>query len=168
MDYQKQLNDWFSKFDQRMEVGVPNIVAETSVEFFRERFKSEEWDKVPWPNLEPKYAAKKTRGKGRILTRSGILQASIRPAEVNPQRVVISAGNRKAPYARVHNEGLRVKGIAKVKSYTNRNFMGKGKPQKIKAHTRNYDIQHKRRQFMGHSKYLNQAIIERLTKAFNS
>lgn len=167
MSYEKKLNDWFSRFEHRMQSGVPNIVAETAVEFFRERFTKEEWDKKPWPALSPDYAKKKTRGKGRILTRTGMLQASIRPAVVKPGRVVISAGSSKVPYARPHNEGLRIKGIAKVRSYTNRNFMGKGKPVKIKAHTRSYDLQFKRRQFMGHSKYLNQAIIDRLTKAFN-
>lgn len=167
MNYQKKLNDWFSKFEHSMEVGVPNVVAETATEFFKERFHKEEWDRKPWPALNPEYAKNKTRGKGRILTRTGMLQASIRPAEVSAVRVVISAGNSKVPYARVHNEGLRIKGVAKVRAYTNGNFMGKGKPKKIKAHTRNYDLQFKRRQFMGHSKYLNQAIIDRLTKAFN-
>lgn len=167
MSYQQKLNDWFAKFDHRMEVGVPNIVAETATEFFKERFKTEEWDKKPWPALSPAYSAAKTRGAGRILTRTGMLQASIRPSEVGRARVVISAGNSKVLYAKVHNEGLTIKGVAKVQAYTNRNFMGKGEPKKIKAHTRNYHIQFKRRQFMGHSKYLNKAIIERLTKAYN-
>lgn len=167
-DPRQQINEWFDKFDHRMEVGVPEIVAETAVEYFKERFTKENWDNVPWPALSPGYAKKKTRGKGRILTRSGALMASVRPAVVTPQRVSISAGSSKVPYARVHNEGLHIKGVAKVRSYTNRNFMGKGKPKKIAAHTRNYDIQFKRRQFMGHSKYLNQRIIERLTKAFSS
>ena len=167
MNYQKKLNAWFQKFEHSMEVGVPHIVAETATEFFKERFHKEEWDQKPWPALDPKYAASKTRGKGRILTATGNLQASIRPAQVNSERVIISAGSANVRYARAHNEGLRIKGIAKVRGYTNRNFMGKGKPRKIKAHTRNYDMQFKRRQFMGHSKYLNRAIIRRLTKAFN-
>lgn len=168
MDYQKQINDWFSKFEHRMETGVPNIVAETASEFFKERFRTQEWDKQPWPALNPDYAKKKTRGKNRILTRTGQLQASIRPAEVTASKVVISAGNSKVPYARAHNEGMRIKGVAKVKSYTNSNFMGKGKPKKIQAHTRNYNIQFKERRFMGPSKFLNQVIIERLTKFYNS
>ncbi len=167
MSYQQKLNDWFTKFEYRMEVGLPNIVAETASEFFKERFNTEEWDKKPWPALDPNYASKKTRGAGRILYRAGLLQASIRPSQVTAGRVVISAGNSKVPYARVHNEGLTIKGVAKVQAYTNRNFMGKGEPKKIKAHTRNYHIQFKRRQFMGHSKYLNQAIIKKLTKDYN-
>lgn len=151
-----------------MEVSVPNIIAETATEFYKSSFTKEAWDNKAWPALSPGYAKNKSRGSGRILTRTGALQASIRPAEVNAERIVISAGSSKVPYARVHNEGLRIKGVAKVKSYTNRNFMGKGKKVQIQAHTRNYDIQFKRRTFMAPSKFANKVIIDRLTKYFNS
>lgn len=167
MDYEKQINNWFSKWEHRFEVGVPQVVAETATEYYKERFKTQEWNSKPWPALSKKYAANKTRGKGRILTRTGALQASIRPSTVTADQVVISAGNSKVPYARVHNEGLRIKGVAKVRGYTNSNFMGKGKKQKIKPHTRNYDIQFPRRQFMGHSRTLNRILKDRLIKAFN-
>ena len=167
MDYQNKLNAWFANFEHRMEDSVPQLVAETATEFFKDRFKTQEWDKKPWPALSPKYASKKTRGKGRILTRTGRLRGSITPTHVNAQRVVISAGSSQVPYARVHNEGMRIKGIARVKGYTNTNFMGKGKRVQIQPHTRNYDIQFKRRQFMGHSKHLNKAIIEELVAEFN-
>lgn len=96
-----------------------------------------------------------------------MLQASIKPAVVSAERVVISAGSPKVKYARAHNEGLRIKGVANVRSYMNSNFMGKKKKVQIPAHTRSFDFKLPRRQFMGHSKYLNQAIMERLTKAFN-
>lgn len=167
MDNQQKLNDWFSKFEHRMEVGVPNIVAETATEFFQDKFKTQEWDKQPWPSLNKKYEARKTRGKGRILTATGKLRNSIAPVQVNAQRVVISAGSAQVPYARVHNEGLRIAGVANVRPYTNTNFMGKGKKVPIKSHSRSYTIQFKRRQFMGPSKYLNQAIIKRLVSAYN-
>ena len=167
MDYQKKLNDWFAKFEHRMESAVPHIVAETATEFFKERFRTEEWDKVPWPNLSPGYAAKKTRGAGRILTRTGMLQASITPATVSAERVIISAGNAKVPYARIHNEGGRIRGIRNVRGYHNSNFMGKKKRVQIQPHTRKVDYYMPQRQFMGYSKYLNQEIITRLTKAFN-
>jgi|TARA_B100000470_G_scaffold221958_1_gene214177 phage gpG-like protein len=168
MNYQKQLNDWFSRFEHRFDAAVPTIVSDTAVEFFKERFNTQEWDGVPWETLNPKYAATKTRGKGRILTRTGDLMNSIRPSEINATRVVISAGNTKAPYARVHNEGLRITGIRNVKSYTNRNFMGKGKRVQIKAHTRTVNYKMPERRFMGNSKYLNQAIINRLTAFYNN
>lgn len=168
MDYKQQLNNWFSKFEHRFDTAVPVIVSETATEFFKERFDKQEWDGVPWEQLNPKYAAKKTRGNGRILTRTGNLQASIRPTQVNAKRVVISAGNAKVPYARIHNEGLRVRGVQNVRGYTNTNFMGKGKRVQIKAHTRNVDYKMPKRQFAGNSKYLNQAIINRLTAFYNN
>lgn len=167
MNYQQKLNDWFSKFEHRLDVRVPDIVAETATEFFQDRFKSQEWDGVPWPALNPKYAAKKTRGKGQILTQTSALRGSITPTQVNSQRVVISAGSSQVPYARVHNEGLRVRGIRNVRSYQNKNFMGKGKQVQIKPHTRKVDYKMKRRQFMGPSPRLNRAVMDTLLKEFN-
>ena len=168
MNSQERLNAWFANFDHRMETAVPNIVAETATEFFQDKFKTEEWDGIPWQPLGTKYAAKKTRGKGSILTKTGQLRNSIRPSEVNAGRVVISAGSTKVPYARVHNEGLRVSGIANVRPYTNSNFMGRGRAVQIKSHTRKFNFQMPRRRYMGPSKFLNEDIIERLTKAFNN
>lgn len=166
MKYEQQINAWFNNFEHRFDSAVPNIIAETAVEFFQDSFKKQAWDGVPWPALSPRYAAKKTRGKGRILTASGILQRSVRPSVVNANRVRISAGNSKAPYARIHNEGLTVKGTAKVRAFTNRNFMGRGKPQKIRAHTRAFNYTMPRRQFMGHSPFLNTILRDRLIKHF--
>ena len=166
-DYRQQINIWFEGFDQRMNEAIPNVIAETATEFFKERFNTEEWDGKPWQALQPKYAAKKGRGRGRIMTASGALQRSIKPSEVKPNRVVISAGNTTVPYARIHNEGLSVKGSAKVRAYTNRNFMGKGQPMKISAHTRNINYTMPQRQFMGNSQFLNNALVDRLTTEFN-
>ena len=168
MNNEQKINAWFAKFEHRFNTAVPTIVAETAVEFYKERFRTEEWDGVPWQPLSPKYASKKTRGKGRILTKSGILMNSIHPSVVNANRVTISAGGSKVPYARIHNEGLKVSGIRNVKTYTNSNFMGKGKPVQIKAHKRTVNYQMPKRQFMGHSPYLNRILMDRLTKAFNS
>jgi phage gpG-like protein len=168
MSAERKLNKWFQEFENRFETAVPNIVAETATEYFKERFTVQDWDGVPWQPLSARYAVKKTRGRGRVLTRSGIMVNSIRPSSVTPQRVTISAGGSKVPYARAHNEGLKMQGIRKVRSYTNKNFMGKGKPVKIKAHTRTVNYQMPKRQFMGHSPLLNKIIMNRLTAAFNS
>lgn len=167
-NYEQQINDWFKTFDERFEKRVPTIVAETATEFYQERFKTQEWDKVPWQPLSPKYAATKTRGSGKILTRSGALQRSIRPTIISQDKVVISAGNSTVPYARIHNEGLRVQGVVKVRSHMNRNFMGKGKAVQIKEHNRTMNYQMPQRKFMGHSPYLNAILIKRLTSIFNN
>jgi len=138
MDRNEQnINNWFENFEYRFDVTVPNIVAETAVEFFQDRFKTQEWDKTPWKALNPKYAAKKTRGKNKVLTASGILMRSIRPSIVKPAIVTITAGNTKVPYAKIHNVGGQIKGAFKVRSFTNSNFMGTGRSLKIKSHTRN-------------------------------
>ena len=167
MTNEDKINNWFKKFEHRLHADVPDIVAYTASTYFKERFKYENWDNVPWKQLNPKYKAKKTRGKERILYASSNLQASIHPSTISPARVTISAGNAKVPYARIHNEGLRVVGNFKVKAYTNTDFMGKGKPRKIKAHTRRVNYKMPKRQFMGHSAFLNAIIKDRLINNFN-
>lgn len=167
MNDKQKINDWFSSFEHRFESAVPNIIAETATEYFKERFTKQEWDGVPWRPLNANYAKRKTRGRGRILTRTGALMNSIRPAEIKPEKVVISAGNSRVPYARAHNEGMSIKGVQSIKGYTNTNFMGTGKKVKIKPHKRTVNFRMPQRQFMGRSKYLNERLITRLTKAFN-
>lgn len=168
MKHEAYINNWFANWQHRFDTSVPYIVAETATEFYKERFKTEEWEGVPWKPLNPKYKASKKRGKDRILYATSNLLQTIKPAEVNQKRVVISAGSTKAPYARVHNEGLRITGDFKVKEYTNTNFFGTGKRQLIKSHTRRVNFKMPKRQFMGHSPILNRIIIDRLTQAFKN
>lgn len=170
MKHETYINNWFAKFNHKFDTRVPNIVAETATSFYKERFEpqNQDWDGVKWKPLSPKYAAKKTRGKGRILYASSNLQASIKPSLVSQRRVVISAGNSKVPYAQIHNEGLRVTGTFQVKEHTKPNFMGKGRRQLIKSHKRNVNYKMPQRQFMGHSAILNNILIDRLTAFFNN
>lgn len=167
MNYEQQINAWFNGFEHRMEKNVPEVVAETAVEFFQNTFKQQAWDGVKWKALSPRYAKIK-RGNGKILVRSSRLLNSIRPSLVQAGRVRISAGNAQVPYARVHNEGQRVNTIAKVKPYTNRNFMGTGRAVKIGAHTRRMQYTMPKRQFMGTSPFLNAEIRHRLINYYNS
>lgn len=170
MKAEQQINAWFNKFGQLFSTDVPRIIAETATEYYKNRFlpQNQDWDKRKWQTPKQPYFANKKRGKGRILFASGKLEESIRPSVVRAERVRISAGSTKAPYARIHNEGLTVKGTAKVRAFTNRNFMGKGKPVKIRQHTRAFNYTMPRRQFMGHSKYLNHEIFTRFKKEFNT
>lgn len=78
---------------------VPNVVAETATEFFKERFQTKEWDGNPWPQT------KRVVRKGSLLVRTSALVNSIRPSLVAFNKVRISAGNEKAPQAKIHNEG---------------------------------------------------------------
>lgn len=159
---------YFDRFDDDFDTIVPTVIAETATEYYKANFADEQWEGVPWQPLNAAYAAKKTKGAGRILVREGVLINSIRPSSVSAERITISAGGPKTPYARAHNEGLRIKGVAKVKGYTNTNHFGRGKAVKIAAHDRNIDFTMPRRQFMGPSKTANQLIRARLLAAFKS
>jgi len=158
MDYSQQINAWFDDFDRTMTRVVPDIIAETAVEYYLENFQREAWNGHPWQPLSPKYAARKRYGRGRILTARANLQRSIRPGEVTPRQVRISAGNAKVPYARVHNEGFY--GRVTVPAYVNPNFMGRGQSVPIKAHTRQMRIP--QRQFIGITRPLNDRIRDRI------
>jgi phage gpG-like protein len=164
----QRINLYFDRFNARFDQLVPNIVAETAVEFYGQRFIEQNWEGAPWQPLSAKYAAKKTKGRGRILTRTAALQRSIRPSTVSANRVTVSAGGRNIPYARVHNEGQQITGVRKVRTYTNTNFMGSGRRVQIPAHTRTVNYRMPQRRFMGPSRTLNKLIRARLIAAFNA
>lgn len=147
-DFDSKLNAFFNKLDDRMQNHFPNMLAETAVESFKENFKTKSFDGVSWkpygnPKREPK--------RGSLMQRSNNLFSSIKPSHVSASLVTISAGSSRVPYARIHNEGLRVSGVRNIGTYTNRNFMGKGKAVQIRAHTRKVDYTMPKRQFMGKS-----------------
>lgn len=126
-----------------------NIIAETSVEYFKDSFKRKAFNGRSW-----KRTVKRT---GSTLIESGNLMNSIRPTEVTDKKVVIAAGNEKVAYARVHNEG----GVQYVKPHhrTGRT----GKRHQVKA----YSYKATKRQFMGQSQELNKLIQERIEKHLN-
>lgn len=166
MNNAEKINAWFARFDKRMNQRVPDIIAETATAYFKERFVKADWDNNPWAPYKNK---KREPKRGTLLKRSpGGLMSTIKPAEVSAGRIVISAGGARAPYARVHNEGLRVRAVQYVRPHTNSNFMGKGKRVQVQAHSRRLDFKMPKRQFMGHSAILNKRIIQRIKQAFNS
>lgn len=168
MKHEDQINNWFANFDKRFHSAVPTIVSDTAIEFFKDRFhpSNMDWDGVKWQALSPKTIKRKVN-KGRILYEKSNLLDSITEKQKTMNRVVISAGNITAPYARIHNEGLRVRGYRYVKPFHNKNFMGTGSRVQIKGHTRKVDYKMPKRQFMGHSPYLNRILIDNLTEFFN-
>jgi len=164
-EFDQQLNNLIGQLEKKIDA-VPNLVAETAVEFFKERFRTKEWDGVPWkpygnPAREPK--------RGSLLNRNaGGLVSTIKPSIVTSQLVRISAGGRGVNYARVHNEGLRVRAIQNVRGYHNINFMGKGKRVQIQPHNRKIDFTMPKRQFMGKSEPLLKAIGTRFKNNFKT
>ncbi|MEO2064480.1 MAG: phage virion morphogenesis protein [Christiangramia sp.] len=67
------------------------------------------------------------------------------------------------PYAKIHNEGGRIKGTFNVRSHKRRNRKT-GKIQTVSSHKRTVDTEIPQRQFMGKSAYLDKQIKKKLTK----
>ena len=150
----------------KIESAAPAVVAETAVEYYKERFKEKAFDGAPWVPGRPKKS-------GSLLVQSGNLMNSIRPDYVGPDKVIISAGNAQVPYAKVHNEGFE--GDVAVKSYVRSTKKGQASkkekdagdaPGTVKAHTRHMKIP--QRQFMGDARELSDRIKDCLNAAISS
>lgn len=127
------------KIKQVMENKLPEVVAEEAVEYSRTRFSEKAFDGKPWKPVSPKYKPR----RGTLMVRSSELLNSIHVSQVTPQKVVISAGNSKAPYAQVHNEGFT--GSVVIPAHDRRTK--KGNTVQVKAHKRMMRIP--QRQFLG-------------------
>lgn len=129
--------------------GTAQIVAETSVEYFQNTFRTKKFDGNPWaPPRVPKRS-------GSLLVQSGALLNSIRPVLVSPERIVIAAGNEKVDYARVHNEGF--KGSVTVPAHIRHTRRG---DQTVRQHTRSVNIP--QRQFIGNARELETELQKRI------
>lgn len=168
MTNEQKINAFFSDFNKRFDgnipESVPRIIAETATEYYRQALIQKKWDGVPYK----KYQGKKEPTKGSLMMRSNNLFRSIKPLYVAPERVTIGAGSSKVRYARIHNEGGRVRGVRNVRPFHNNNFMGKGKRVQIKGHTRKVDYIMPKRQFIGFASELNKQIITRLKQSFKT
>lgn len=141
-----QLGEYFARLPETIMDDVPDIVAETAIEYYKGTFDKKAFDGNPWKE------ALKPRTNGSLMVDSGSLVNSITVSLVSRQKVVISAGNDKVPYAKAHNEGFT--GPVNVSQFTDKN--GKN----VKAHTRAMDLP--QRQFLGKSDELALLLYERL------
>jgi hypothetical protein len=162
-DFDSALNNFFGKFTTAVQQYVPNMIAETAVEHYKNALISKSWNGTAYPAYGN--AAKEPR-RGSLMMRSMALFNSIKPKTVTAQKVVISAGNSRVKYARAHNEGLKIIATANIGQYTNRNFMGKGKSVGIKAHRRKINFTMPKRQFMGKNPLLLGEIKTRFHNTF--
>lgn len=135
---------------------VPDLVAETATEYFRARFSEKSFGGKPWAPL------KKQKTSGSLLVESGNLARSIFPAYVGRDKVIISAGNDKVPYAQTHNEGLTGPVVIPAHTRTSR----KGKKYDVGTHTIQQNIP--QRQFMGKTDELAEKIHDRIANHLNS
>ena len=158
-----EFNTYINSIPENISTVVPEIVAETATEYYKEAFSKKAFDRNPW------VPAKKLKSKGSLLVNSGNLMNSIRPSEINPHRVVISAGNDHVHYAKAHNEGSN-----ETITVPAHNRLKKGKSKKtndsdtvfVKQHTRKQNIP--QRQFIAQSKELNDIIKQRIDDFIDS
>ena len=162
----EEFNEYLRNIPEKINEVAPTIVAETAVEYYKQRFEEKAFDGKEWDKGKPKK-------RGSLLVESGNLMNSIRPAEVGPERVVISAGNAHVPYAKVHNEGFD--GEVTVKSHIRRKKGSTPRKNKnvlyggdalVTEHKRNMHVV--KRQFLGESKELADRIKTRLDDAIDN
>ncbi len=142
---------------------APVILGNDALNFFLDSFKRQAWignSIEPW---QPRKTVTKwgptKRNKGRaILIDTGRLRRSIRVTKASEGMLIIGTD---VPYAKAHNEGVRMGYIQSVKAFTRKTK--KGKTIEVKAHTRKLDMRLPKRQFMGQSPILTKQLARRLT-----
>ena len=168
--------DIYRKIDQMADNWrqyAPNIVAETATEYYKERFRDKGWDGTPWPEV------KRPNPRGSLMVRSGALQSTIRPSMITQNEVVISAGNPRVPYARIHNEGGIVRhpggtAFAPIGDPADKRFRwvsNQKAASKNYPRTKPHDIPIPQRKYMGDARELRRRLYDRLrplvTQPFN-
>jgi len=145
------LQNYLSTLPEQVLNDIPDIIAETATEFFKETFTEKASpSKKPWAPL------KKEKHVGSLMVTSGNLMNSPRPAYVGRDKVIISAGNDKVPYAQTHNEGFTGPVLIPAHTRTSR----KGNKFNVAAHTINQKIP--QREFMANSIDLTAKIKDRI------
>ena len=163
---EQQINAFFKKHKAFFDQDAPRIIARTATEYYKQRFREKSWDGKPWPALSKNYKPK----RGSMMVRTSKLMNSIQESTVTPGKVVISAGNSKVPYARIHNEGGVIKRAARSEVFNrNRNKKGRfrkgtkaGKGFTFRAGTINMP----KRQYMGFTQELNERVIKRFKELY--
>jgi phage gpG-like protein len=184
-DNAKIIADYFASLTEKVRDQVAPVVAETATEYYKECIMTGQFDGVPFKPLSRQYLKYKKRNKDKILYLNGLLFASIRPAIVETDRVVISAGSSKVPYAQIQNEGgtiyhpprsetfqrNRYTTGAKGKMFGGMGAFKKGiKSDKIYEGQsyKGYNVTIPQRRYMGPSAELNQRIITRIKSIFKT
>lgn len=162
--FDQQLNALFGNIDTKIDE-APQVIAETAVEHFQNALQQKQWDGKPYVPYKHK---NREPTRGSLMQRDLNLFNSIKPSMVTATRIVISAGGQRAPYARRHNEGARIRDIRNVRPHHRENFMGKGKRVQIKSYSYKIDYLLPQRQFMGKSPSLLNDIKTRLIANFNT
>ncbi|SEW02085.1 hypothetical protein SAMN05428988_1327 [Chitinophaga sp. YR573] len=167
---------------ERVLMYAPGMLANDALNFFLDRFRNQNWisnSVEPWVKRKnpTKWGPVKNNNRSLLVLRAR-LKRSLR---------VIRSGNMEAvigtdvPYARAHNEGMRLGLIQKVHAFDRRvNKTGivskktlktrsnikfgkiAGGKTTVKAHTRRVNMNISKRQFMGDSPYLAKQLSNKL------
>jgi phage gpG-like protein len=158
MDAEQGIRQLQSQF-KSVFLRLPIIVGNVAVNFVLDNFKRQGFlgnTFQPW--AKRKEGWKKDRRSGRnILIGIGRLRRSIRVTYVAIDAVAIGTD---VPYAKAHNEGLRIGQIQTVKGFTRKSG------SEVKQHTRRINQNIPRRQYMGDSPYLRADIKRNVTAEF--
>ncbi len=136
---------------------LPILVGNEVVNFALDNFKKQgflgasfqSWNARKNPNA---WGQKPKRNGRALLVDSGRLRGSIRVLRTSWDAVVVGSD---VPYAKAHNEGLRVGQIQSVKEFERK---VKGKVQTVRAFTRHINQDIPQRQFLGDSPYLRERL----------
>lgn len=163
----KPLHDAQIAMQQVLKI-APTLLGGEGLNFFLDSFKNEGWlgdgGMEKWPARKKNGKWGKTPRPNRaLLVDSGRLRRSVRVVRSSEMEVVWGSD---APYARAHNEGVRLGIIQQVKPYNRRNKKT-GKTSPVKAHTRRINQNIPKRQFMGASDYLTKRFQRTITAEFN-
>lgn len=149
---------------------MPKLVGNDVVNFAKDNFKRQGFlgDTLQmWPKRKTKTKWGITpRNNGRaILVDKARLKRATRVTQADWSKVIVS---NSTPYARAHNEGLRIGVIQQVKAHRRKrkeNNLYGNKRKKIasgvtfvKAHKRRVNMKLPKRQFLGNSPYLSRNI----------
>ena len=133
---------------------LPAIAGNEVVNFALDNWKRQAWlgdTAEPWkPRKNPTKWGQTPKRNGRaILIDSGRLRRSVRVIRTTPDMAVVGTD---VPYARAHNEGVRLGVIQTVTPFQRK--MKTGKTVNVKGHIRRINQNIPRRQFLGNSQYL--------------
>ncbi|MDT8412688.1 MAG: phage virion morphogenesis protein [Vicingaceae bacterium] len=140
--------DWEGMF-RTIAKQAPTFASVEAQKFFKRSFTNQGFTDralVKWDERK-----NDTRPGGAVLTSTGNLRDSIEIAKVSNKQVVLVNGS---PYAKIHNEGGRIRVVQYIRPHTRNNLFGREIRAQIQAHSRKVDFTMPKRQFMGHSETL--------------
>ncbi len=139
------LENFLQQLPDKVMNDVANIVAEEATTYFKESFQRKSFNGNPWQPGRPK----KT---GSLMVESANLLNSITPSHISKEKVIISAGNDKVGYAKVHNEGFS--GQVTINPFVRKDGVN------VKEHSRQMNIP--QRQFMGKASELAERLVNKI------